>query len=65
MFRQGAKHKVVIDVRGKRILAQLDEKPIVVCESPHADVDKSSFALSISRAGASFDYIRMYEVALK
>ena len=58
-------HKVVFEVRGKRILAQLDDKAIVVGESPMLDMDKSSFALSIGRASASFDHIRMYEVASK
>jgi tetratricopeptide (TPR) repeat protein len=61
----GAWHKVVVQVDGKRIIAHVDDKPAVAGEIPALDVDKTDFALSVEGARASFDYVRMYEVASK
>ena len=61
----GTLHKVVVEVRGKRILVQLDDKLIVSGESPGLDVDKTKIGLAATNASASFDYMRMYEVASK
>lgn len=55
-------HKVVVEVLGKRIIAQLDDKLTVSGKMAALDIDKTGFALSVDAANASFDYVRMYEV---
>ncbi|MCU1237657.1 MAG: serine/threonine protein kinase with repeat [Candidatus Solibacter sp.] len=61
----GKWHKAVVEAQGKRIVMQIDDKPAVAGESPALDVQKAKFALSVERAGASFESLRMYEVATK
>ena len=59
----GKWHKVILEVRGKRVIAQLDDKPPIAGETPVMDVDKYSFCLLVQGKKTSFDYIRVYEVA--
>jgi hypothetical protein len=61
----GKLHKVIVEVRGKRILAQLDDTLMVAGESPGLDVDKTGMGLAATNANVSFDYIRVYEIASK
>jgi serine/threonine protein kinase/TolB-like protein len=63
VIEPGKIHKVVVEVHGTRILAHLDDRLTVAGESPALDVDKTRVAVSVTRANASFDYVRMYEVA--
>lgn len=58
----GEWHKVVVEVRGKRMTAQLDGKQTIAGESPRVDVDKADFGFPVSGVSASFDYVRVYEV---
>jgi hypothetical protein len=61
----GKWHKGVLEVRGKRVIAQLDDKPPIAGETPVMDVDKYSFCLLVQGKRTSFDYIRIYEIASK
>lgn len=58
----GEWHKVIVEVRGKRMTAQLDGKQTIAGESPRVDVDKVDFGFPVSGVSASFDYVRVYEV---
>ena len=58
----GEWHKVVVEVRGKRMTAQLDGKQTISGESGRVDVDKSDFGFPVSGVSASFDYVRVYEI---
>jgi len=55
-------HKVVVEVRAKRMTAQLDGKQTISGESARVDVDKSDFGFPVSGVSASFDYVRVYEI---
>jgi hypothetical protein len=61
----GTWHKVVVEVRGSRIIAHLDGNPAVSAESQALDIDKTDFGFSVEGAAASFDYVRLYELASK
>jgi tetratricopeptide (TPR) repeat protein len=61
----GKWHKVVVEMHGKRMLAQLDGKHTVAGESPRVDVDKTDFGLLVTGASASFDYVRIYQIGSK
>jgi tetratricopeptide (TPR) repeat protein len=65
VIEPGKWHTLVIEVRGKRIIAQVDSKPGAVAENPLFDIDKNVFVLYANGAGASFDYIRAYEISSK
>lgn len=58
----GEWHKVIVEVRGKRMTAQLDGKQTISGESARVDVDKGDFGFPVSGVSASFDYVRVYEI---
>jgi hypothetical protein len=58
----GEWHKVVVEVRGKRMTAQLDGKQTISGESEHVDVPKTDFGFPVSGVSASFDYVRVYDI---
>jgi tetratricopeptide (TPR) repeat protein len=64
-IERGTWHNVVVEIHGRRIIAQLDGRPAVAGESPALDIEKSDFGVSVEGASASFDYVRMYERASK
>jgi hypothetical protein len=59
----GQWHQAVVEVRGRRIVARVDDRFIITGESARIDVDKTSFALGIDGGVASFDGIKVYGVA--
>jgi hypothetical protein len=61
----GKWHTLVVELRGKRMIAQLDDKARIVSENALLDVDKDALWLYVDGAGASFDYIRAYEISSK
>jgi len=58
----GGWHKVVVEVRGKRMTAQLDGKQTISGESEHVDVPKGDFGFPVSGVSASIDYVRVYDI---
>jgi 3-keto-disaccharide hydrolase len=58
----GEWHKVVVEVRGKRMTAQLDGKQTISGESARVDVEKGDFGFPVNGVSASFDYVRVYEI---
>jgi hypothetical protein len=58
----GEWHKVVLEVRGRRMTAQLDGKQTISGESARVDVEKGDFGFPVSGVSASFDYVRVYEI---
>jgi hypothetical protein len=58
----GAWHKVVVEVRAKRMTAVLDGDKSVSGESARVDVDKIDFGLPVAGGSASFDYVKVFEV---
>lgn len=58
----GVWHKVVLEVRGKRMTAQLDGKQTISGESARVDVEKGDFGFPISGVSASIDYVRVYDI---
>lgn len=61
-IESGQWHKVVVEVHGKRMTAQLDGKQTIAGESPRVDVDKADFGFPVGGVSASFDYVKVYEV---
>ena len=58
----GQWHKVVVEVHGKKMTAQLDGKESLSGESARVDVDKLDFGFPVSGVSASIDYVRVYEL---
>jgi hypothetical protein len=58
----GEWHKVVVEVHGKRMTAQIDGKQTITGESPRVDVEKGDFGFPVNGVSASFDYVRVYEI---
>jgi hypothetical protein len=58
----GEWHKVVVEVRGKRMTAQLDGKQAITGENARVDVEKGDFGFPVSGVSASIDYVRVYEI---
>ena len=58
----GEWHKVVVEVRGKHMTAQLDGKQAIAGESPRVDVEKGDFGFPVQGVSASFDYVKVFEV---
>ena len=59
----GGWHKLRVDIRGSRVIAQIDESlpKTMAVVSPQLDVDKTGFGLSTD-GSASFDYVRVYRI---
>jgi len=58
----GEWHKVVVEVHGKRMTAQLDSKQTIAGESPRVYVDKGDCGFPVQGVSASFDYVKVYDV---
>jgi hypothetical protein len=58
----GKWHKAVVEVRGARMLAQIDGGRIVAGESPRVDVDKTDLGFPVAGVSALLDNIRVYGV---
>lgn len=58
----GEWHKVLVEVHGKRMTAQLDGKQTIAGESPRVDVEKGDFGFPVQGVSASFDYVKVYDV---
>jgi serine/threonine protein kinase len=61
-IESGKWHKAVVELRGGRILAQIDGGLTVVSEAPGLDVDKNLIVLAVDAPRAQLDYVRMYEI---
>jgi hypothetical protein len=58
-------HKVVVEVRGKRMIAQLDGAKTIAGESPLVDVDKADFGFPVSGVSALLKDVSVYEIQAK
>jgi hypothetical protein len=58
----GKWHKAVFEIRGKHMIAQLDDKYMVMRDSARVDVDKAGIKLLVTGSSASFDYLRVYNI---
>jgi serine/threonine protein kinase/tetratricopeptide (TPR) repeat protein len=56
-------HKLMLEVRGQRMTAQIDGKYMLTRVGAGIDDEKSHFLLSVANGRASFDYVRIYEVS--
>jgi hypothetical protein len=61
-IKPGEWHKIVVEVLGKRMIAQLDGRQTIADESSGLDVDKTGFWMTVNGGSASVDYVRVYEV---
>jgi len=61
-IKPGEWHKIVVEVLGKRMIAQLDGRQTIADESPGLDVDKTGFWMTVNGGSASVDYVLVYEV---
>jgi hypothetical protein len=61
----GQWHKAIVEVRGRRMTAQIDGGEPVTGESSRVDVDKNDFGFPVSGVSASIDYVRVYEVGAR
>ncbi len=59
----GKWHKVVVEVRGPRMLAQMDGGPVIAGESPLVDVDKIDFGIPVGGVSALVNDVRVYAIA--
>jgi len=59
----GQWHKVVVEVQGKRMMAQLDGMQSLSGESARVDVDKADFGFPVQGASAMIGHVRVYERA--
>ena len=62
-FAPGNWHQAVVEVQGKKILAQIDDKAILTAESPALDIEKRGLSFFDVRAIAALGSVRMYEIA--
>lgn len=57
----GVMHKVVVEVHGSHMMAQLDGKQSITGESPRIDVDKADFGFPVQGTSVLIDYVRVYD----
>jgi Domain of Unknown Function (DUF1080) len=60
-IKPGEWHAVVVEIRGKEILARLDGEAVAVGEHDSIDVDKSNFGLTVAGESASFKDLRVWQ----
>jgi hypothetical protein len=60
-LKPGEWHTVVVEIRGKEILARLDGQAVACGEHDSLDVDKANFGLTVSGESASFKDLRVWE----
>ena len=61
----GQWHKVVVEVHGRHMMAQLDGKQSIAGESARVDVDKADFGFPVQGVSTLIDYVRVYELHAK
>ena len=61
----GGWHKVVVEVHGRHMMAQLDGKQSIAGESARVDVDKADFGFPVQGVSALIDYVKVYELGAK
>ncbi len=61
----GTRHKVVVEVHGSHMLAQVDGRQSLSGESQRVDVDKVDFGFPVQGVSASIDYVRVYGIGTK
>ncbi len=60
-IKPGVWHTLVFEVQGKSVLASVDGSAVAFGEHAAIDVDKGSFAISVSGTSASFQNVRIWE----
>lgn len=60
-IKAGVWHTLVFEVQGKSVLASVDGSAVAFGDHAAIDVDKSSFAISVSGASASIKNVRIWE----
>ncbi len=60
-IKPGVWHTLVLEVQGKTLLASVDDTTLAFGEHAAIDVDKASFAISVSGNSASFKNLRHWE----
>jgi hypothetical protein len=60
-IKPGVWHTLVFEVRGKDVLASVDGTAVAFGAHAAIDVDKASFAISVSGTSASFKNLRVWE----
>lgn len=58
----GKWHRVVVEVHGPRMIAQIDDAPPISGESPRVDVDKIDFGIPVSGVSAEIKGIKVYSL---
>ena len=56
----GTWHKVVVEVHGPRMLAQLDDGPVLTGENPRVDVDKTDLGIPVGGVSARVKDVKVY-----
>lgn len=60
-LKPGEWHTVVVEIRGKEMLARVDEGPVAFGEHDAIDVKKSNFGLTVGGGSVSFKNLRVWE----
>jgi hypothetical protein len=60
-IKPGVWHTLIFEVQGKSVLASVDGTAVAFGEHAAIDVDKGSFAISVSGDSASFKNLRIWE----
>jgi hypothetical protein len=58
----GKWHKLVVEVRGPKMTAQVDDMPPVTGENPRVDVDKTDLGIPVAGVSAKVKNVRVYAV---
>jgi hypothetical protein len=58
----GAWHKMVVEVRGPRMIAQIDDGPAITGENPRVDVEKTDLGIPVSGVSARIKGLKVYAV---
>ena len=61
-IESGVWHKVVVEVKGPRMIAQLDNGTIISGENPRVDVDKIDFGIPVGGVSAKIKGVKVYAV---
>jgi hypothetical protein len=58
----GTWHKVVVEVHGPRMIAQIDDAPPIAGENPRVDVDKTDLGIPVGGVSAKIKDVKVYAV---
>ena len=56
----GKWHKVVVEVHGPKMIAQIDDMPPLTGENPRVDVDKVDFGIPVAGVSAKVKGVKVY-----